>query len=387
VRHARWLDSRGRTRTAPLSDNGAKILIERPGWYIVYFDASGKRVTVKGSRDKEATEALARKLEREVERAKAGLPVVEAGLSLTPYPRVVDEWIAHLEHNGSDDEYVKNMRRLVAKVAAGCRWTTMASIRADSIQAWLMDIKKHGVPYKDKENQIRRKARPPSDRTVDQYLVVTKQFINFAIPKYLPESPLSGLEKIKHPTKVLKRRAVSEAEMVKLLRIAGPRRSLYKVAALTGLRKDEIRQLEWRDVRLDCDKPFLQLRPEANKARREDRIPLSREAAKELMVNHRKELAPTDRVFPGVPRIATWKRDLKKAGITFKDGEGRQFDFHSLRYVFCTFLARANVPLRTAVELMRHRDIRLTVQVYIDAGQLDLDEAISRLPSLSDPRD
>jgi hypothetical protein len=41
------------------------------------------------------------------------------------------------------------------------------------------------------------------------------------------------------------------------------------------------------------------------------------------------------------------------------------------------------VPIRTAMELMRHKDPRLTLQIYTDAGQLDLDEAVSRLPDLS----
>jgi hypothetical protein len=35
---------------------------------------------------------------------------------------------------------------------------------------------------------------------------------------------------------------------------------------------------------------------------------------------------------------------------------------------------------------MRHKDPRLTLQIYTDAGQLDLDEAVSRLPDLSSSR-
>jgi integrase len=88
-------------------------------------------------------------------------------------------------------------------------------------------------------------------------------------------------------------------------------------------------------------------------------------------------------VFPSVPTLETLQRDLTRAGISYRDAEGRQADFHSLRYTFCTFLALANVPIRTAMELMRHKDPRLTLQIYTDAGQLDLDEAVSRLPGVS----
>jgi integrase len=48
--------------------------------------------------------------------------------------------------------------------------------------------------------------------------------------------------------------------------------------AYTGLRVDELRQLKWIDVQLEgspiCKDPHIQLRPEANKARRADIIPI-----------------------------------------------------------------------------------------------------------------
>jgi hypothetical protein len=72
------------------------------------------------------------------------------------------------------------MRRLLTKVAdrtTGCGWTTLASVRAERVKEWLQDIKRHGVPYVDKEGTLRRKETLPSDRTVDQYLEVAKRFL------------------------------------------------------------------------------------------------------------------------------------------------------------------------------------------------------------------
>ncbi len=89
-----------------------------------------------------------------------------------------------------------------------------------------------------------------------------------------------------------------------------------------------------------------------------------------------------DRVFTSIPTVKTLRSDLKKAKIPYKDIEGRQFDFHSFRCCFCTMLARANVPIRTAIELMRHLDPRLTLQIYTDAGQLETSAAVGRLPKL-----
>jgi integrase len=112
-------------------------------------------------------------------------------------------------------------------------------------------------------------------------------------------------------------------------------------------------------------------------------VPLNAGAAAELTALRPLDFDPLAPVFPSVPTLGTLQWDLRKAGIPYRDAEGRQADFHSLRYTFCTLLALANVPIRTAMELMRHKDPRLTLQIYTDAGQLDLDEAVSRLPDLS----
>ena len=112
-------------------------------------------------------------------------------------------------------------------------------------------------------------------------------------------------------------------------------------------------------------------------------MPLNVGAAAELAALRPSKWDPLGPVFPSIPTLETLQRDLEKARIPYRDAEGRQADFHSLRYTFCTFLALANVPIRTAMELMRHKDPRLTLQIYTDAGQLDLGEAVSRLPDLS----
>lgn len=381
-RIARWRDRQGLIRTAPISADGSKVLIERPAWYIVYQDATGRRVTRKGYRDREATEALAGRLERDAARARQGLaPSTDPGLAQTTWEKALDLWLAHLRHDNLDSVYVANMRRLATKVATGCRWTTLGSIRADRVREWLLDIKANGVP----DPSGKRKEKPPSDRTIDQYLEVVKRFLAWCCsqePPYLQANPLEALRKIQKPKRVRRRRALSEEELRRLLLVAGPREPIYRVAVLTGLRKDELRQLQWRDIRLDQARPGVQLRPEANKSRREDRVPLNAQAAAVLVALRSRGAGPLDPVFVTVPTLNTLKRDLKKAGIPYRNEEGRQFDFHSFRYCFATMLAKANVPIRTAIELMRHKDPRLTLQIYTDAGQLDTDEAVERLPML-----
>jgi hypothetical protein len=46
-------------------------------------------------------------------------------------------------------------------------------------------------------------------------------------------------------------------------------------------------------------------------------------------------------------------------------------------------LAQSRVPPAIAMKIMRHRDIRLTLEVYTDEGLLPVAAAMSALPSLT----
>jgi len=83
-----------------------------------------------------------------------------------------------------------------------------------------------------------------------------------------------------------------------------------------------------------------------------------------------------------VPTIETFRNDLERAGIPYKDAQGRFADFHSLRVTFCTNLQKAGVPQRVAQEIMRHSDLKLTAKVYTDTASLHTWSAIEKLPSI-----
>ncbi len=50
---ARWTDRSGRSRTAPLTGDGTRVLLERRTYYIDHDGPDGRRVTVKGYTDKQ----------------------------------------------------------------------------------------------------------------------------------------------------------------------------------------------------------------------------------------------------------------------------------------------------------------------------------------------
>lgn len=78
------------------------------------------------------------------------------------------------------------------------------------------------------------------------------------------------------------------------------------------------------------------------------------------------------------------KRDLEAAGMkdSGKDGRGAVVDVHALRVSFCTHLAAAGVPLRTAQAAMRHSTPTLTANLYTDPHLLDVAGALDKLPDM-----
>jgi len=114
-------------------------------------------------------------------------------------------------------------------------------------------------------------------------------------------------------------------------------------------------------------------------------VPLQHDVAAELRRSQPKHVATDTPVLGRIPRIRDLKPDLEQAKIDYKDADGRQADFHSLRMTFGTMLAKNGVAPRTAMELMRHTDLRLTMNVYTDPSILNTSGAVEDLPDLTRP--
>ena len=60
----------------------------------------------------------------------------------------------------------------------------------------------------------------------------------------------------------------------------------------------------------------------------------------------------------------------------------RTLDIHCLRHTFATLLARNRVSPATAQKLMRHSDIRLTMNIYTHLDLADTASAVAALPAI-----
>lgn len=106
-------------------------------------------------------------------------------------------------------------------------------------------------------------------------------------------------------------------------------------------------------------------------------------AVADALRQHRGAARDKDPIFERIPSMDEFRADLKAAQIDEEDNRGRKVVLHSLRHSLATMLAQSQVPPAVAQRILRHRDIRLTLEVYTDEGLLPLAAAMNTLPNLT----
>ncbi|OLE86942.1 MAG: hypothetical protein AUG07_01860 [Acidobacteria bacterium 13_1_20CM_2_60_10] len=178
-----------------------------------------------------------------------------------------------------------------------------------------------------------------------------------------------------------------------LLHLQEPERTLTLLAAGTGLRISECLGLQWQDVSFTeamihvrrtwtCGRVGL---PKSKASRAP--VPLHPLLSKFMFRWNRQTpySHPVDWVFPSFrlkgkqPRVANMlvedylRPAAMKAGIlsSYRNDEGklvendpRRFGFHNLRHSLASFLVRIKTDPKTVQTLLRHSDVKFTLQYY-----------------------
>lgn len=339
----------------------------RTHYRIWYKDpTTGKRKSATGYKDKQASEAKLRSLERDEERRHAGLPVTDRTGKGQPLEGLIIRHIADMTRQGLGEDHLYHQRGNLRRLAGWEKWTQLSQVQHAAMSDALANLDAKGY----------------STRTVEAYRVSWRSFMEWCVDgKFIAENPLARIKPTRRKKAARARRAPTVEEWRRLLGVSPRRRSrIYLVAGLTGLRKKEMRLLERRDV--DLEDKQLKLRAEATKMKRADTVPLIPDVLPTL-TELCEGLQPHERLFPQMPSFKPIRDDITRAGIVSPDPSGRHVNFHSLRYFFCTLLART-LPIQVVRLLMRHKDISVTCKVYLDLGIADVSEAVLQLPPLFD---
>ena len=358
-------------------------------YVIRYTDHNGKeRQKSAHTTDKRLAERFARDLQVKLDARKNGMLddetfrlEQESKRSLVEH---IEEYLNDSAASGQARRRLVSKRKHLYSAAEYMKATRISDLQSDGLREWMQELLASGLA--------------PS--TVNEYRCSLISFMNWC-----EKDGRIRVNNLKHVSKVStvgkkkrNRRTLTEEESARLLSVAKEqdqlhfnrkracRHAVYLVAMLTGLRKNELKSLQWCDV--DFNNRSLRIRAEISKAKRQDDIPLHNEVLAVLAGLKSEQHTSIDSVFSNIPTLLTFKKDCQRAGIELCDSESRTVDFHSLRATFCTRLIQKGTPPAYAQRLMRHADIKTTNEHYTDLRLHDLDLAVNQisLPAIEEHR-
>ncbi len=327
-----------------------------------------KRKTVSlGTTDKQVAERKADDFLRELQQEGVGIipPKMLRESAAQPLTKHLEDYAADLQGAGRDAAYIYNVGKAMTKLCAECGWKLPKDITADSFQAW-------------------RAKQTKAAKTLKDYLCGATAFVQWMVRNgRMAGNPLNQVSKISKGKSDPCRRAYSYDDFTRLLEVAGIRKPGYLAAMFTGLRRAELGALQWGDIHLDVEQPFISVRASTTKNGKKSEIEIHPQLETELRRIKPEDADGATPVFSIGMIASMWmlKRDLMAAGIPYKDAQGRRVDFHALRGSLNTHMALAKVDPQTRKEIMRHSDIKLTLDVYTDKTMLPTSQAIRCLPA------
>ena len=384
-------------------------------YYVTYFVRPGQRKTVKGCKDKKATEALARKLEADAMLRREGIIDAKADqyAKAEARPLVVKDadgkvtdghladFYASLVAKGTTSEYATLVRARAAKIIDLAKAKRLSALTPSAVQAAIASLR-------DGDEGL-------SLQTCNHYLRAIKQFSRWLWRDgRTREDPLAHLSGYNvQLDRRHDRRALTDEELARLIKAAekgpmvrgmtGPDRAvLYQLAVGTGFRANELRNLTPESFNLDADPPTVTVEAAYSKHRRSDVQPIRSDLADLL----RPWLAGKNArrpVFnmPDKP-IRLMRADLdaarqawieeaqaeKERGkrqqshfLAYRDGADRVADFHALRHTYISRLVASGANIKVAQELARHSTPTLTLGRYAHVQLVDQTRALDALPA------
>ena len=371
--------------------NGKKVVRQSQKYYTRLTDADGIKRTIPLFRDKTASQQRAAQLQKEIELARAGVVDRYKEHRKKPLAEHIEDFHQSLLAKGGTVKNAKQVKSRVKRVFDECKFTFWNDIQASKVQYTISGLRKY---VKTKAGL--KDLGEISAQTYNFYLKAVKQFCKWIVQDgRASESPVEHLRTINVRTdRRHDRRALEADEIRRLLEAtkAAPKRFgmtgyeralLYRFAAYTGLRANEIRNLTVSSF--DFDNCTTSVKAAYSKRRREDILPLRKDIAAELQSFVVGKL-PTVQVFKVPDKTADMlQADLEAAKIPYVDDAGRYADFHALRHSTGSLLAASGVHPKVAQKIMRHSDINLTMSRYTHTLIGQESEAVAGLPDLSLP--
>jgi integrase len=395
----RFTQRGGKEVEAELSADKKRCTVQSAKWYGRYVDADGVRQESPLCTNKVAAEQMLADLVKRAELGRAGLVDPYEAHRNRPLLDHLGDYEQHLQAKGNSERHIENSISRTGRIIAECVFKRIGDIAAGDVANWLKQCRDGGEF---------------GASTSNGYLTAMKGFCNWLVrDKRVGESPIAHLSRVNAKTDVRReRRCLPGEEFGRLMSSTADngdlygmrgvdRVLLYLTAAYTGLRASELASLTTTSFDFASETPTVTVEAGYSKHRRKDVLPLHPDLARRLQEwladrsqaaddeTHVLSINPVSdaKLWPGCwaeKRHAAeiLRKDLKAAGVDYRDDQDRVFDFHALRHQFISSLAKAGIHPKTAQELARHSTITLTMDHYTHVGLYDLGAALSSVPAL-----
>ncbi len=389
----------------------ASVYMKGPSWYAQFKDGVGRRRLVRlQAKTKTEAKRLAEELERKAERQRMGLEPLPSDTTMTLVD-VCEWWL----ENRCPPRRVYNERKRLQRFILGAPigQTPVKLLTSNSI-----------------EDVLREMAREELSPWTINGLRGTLHTVFEKAHKaevYIGTNPLKRVDSWKQPKRVYETLRAEEVPLL-LPFVPDDWRNLFVTALYTGMRKGELFGLRKRDVDLVSGVMIVarSYDNETTKGAHADAIPIAKPLR--LHLEEAMKAAKGDLVFPDAEgnmrspeldpqkilrhalaraglvegydcicrrckarkaEIHTWRHpDLGEerrcpqcAMRLWPQAVPRNMRFHDLRHTTATLLLRAGTPMQHVQRVLRHADIKLTVDTYGHLVVEDLRAAVDGLPA------
>ena len=208
---ARWVNGRGRSKTAELAPDGKRIYFVSDLWYARYRDSNGimRRIST-GCRDGQAARKVLADRLAEIEKIKVGIITFDeskvAGHVQTPLARHADDYLMHMKTCERATSHRNNTRRYLEVLFEACGFSRLGDLAAGPVENWL----------------LRETEKGRSARSRNAFRIALVSFTNWAVrDSRLMSNPFEKLPVANEAADRRRmRRPLSDGELVRLLYVA-----------------------------------------------------------------------------------------------------------------------------------------------------------------------
>ncbi|MGH8021937.1 MAG: site-specific integrase, partial [Limisphaerales bacterium] len=205
--------------------------------------------------DRQVAQQKLNELVRELEHEAAGLLPAKLAreAAQSPLLDLVGEYVGELTVLGRSEDHLRHVDKRLRKLVRECHWTKLADVTPTTFQGW------------------RKAQADKAPKTLNEYLAVLSAFWTWLRRQgRVPANPFELVERSDTRGKErCKRRALSDADVVRLLQVAGEHQLAYMLPLYAGLRRQEATKLRWCDLVLGEQGGLLRMPVAVNKNRKD----------------------------------------------------------------------------------------------------------------------